>query len=228
MPEPLPCSEEQRSEEPLVQPGQRLNSGPFGTRDRSRALADFLAQAGRLILEGCKDVEGVFGHSIGMHKLVGFFLGEDSAFMRQNRLSELPLYGVLRWCRRRWVQRLIESLRASGYLKVTGTFRPVLCLSEEGGELLESLSELPILPREILRDPVLGPACPASPLEARLREVRAYLGRKLHRTPRQIVSDELLRRLADQPPGSNEELRGLLPPKLQEYSAAFWHVLKNI
>ena len=200
---------------------------PHKRPERLRTLVDFLAQAARLVLEACSDIEETFGHSVGINKLVGFLMGQDSAFMRQNGLAELALYGAFHYCRKGWVEHLILRLKETGYIKVAGSFRPVLCLSEEGAELLDSPHELPILPREVLADPYLGPACAATPLEMKLREIRAKLGRKLHRTPRQLVSDMVLRVLARSAPRAKEEVEQMLPKAAKPHSAIFWEVLKR-
>ena len=192
---------------------------------RRQSQIRFLAHAAGIVLEAGADVVETMGHSVGRQKLTDFLIGTDSTFMRANALNLLPHYGVYANFRRVWIERLIENLRESGYLVVSGAHRPVLIVSEEAEELVHNPEELPLLPQEVLSDPVLGPSFPLSLLEKKLRSVRLRLARVLGRPPRQVISDPLVRGLCRDKPENEETVESRLSKLAKPYAGVIWKVL---
>jgi hypothetical protein len=194
---------------------------------RHLTLERFFAACARIVLEAVADLFECLGHTVGQGKLVAFLTGGDSDFIRANCLSALPHYGIFRHMRRLWVTRFIEMLREAGYLEVQGAYRPVLTLSEEGDELLLDPEDTPHLPGDVLSDPVVGPSCPRTSLEEKLRHVRASLARLLQRPPRQTISDAVLRILSCGRARSREEVEALLPARARPHADAIWSVVRE-
>lgn len=194
---------------------------------RRRSLASFLSLAARIVLEAEADLIGSLGHGLGQQKLAAFLGGTDSTFVRAHELSVLPHYGVFEFARRQWIDRLTDILREAGYLHVGGSFRPVLELSREAEELTRNPEAVPLLPQQVLDDPILGPSCPRSPLEEKLRVLRARLARTARRTPRQVLSDLLVRHLCCERPRTRDELESRLPEPVKDHVEAIWEVLSE-
>ena len=192
---------------------------------RRETLALFFGVSARIVLEAAADLCVALGHSLGQGKLVGFLGGTDSAFMRANELTVLPHYGIFRNIGRAWSARFIEILRETGYLEVHGANRPVLVLTVEGEEIVAAHDEMPLLPQDVFSDPVLGPSCPRTALEGRLRHFRARLARVLRRTCRQVLPDPVVRALAYGRPRSTAEIEALVPDRAKPHAAAIWSIL---
>lgn len=193
---------------------------------RQRAtLSRFLGEAARLVLEAYDAIEGVLGHMVGQHKLMEFLGGVDSAHIRQHGLNELTHYGVFSSVSKDWLHRLIDNLKASGYLTTHGTYRPVLVLSEEAEAAVRHSGELPLLPGEILQDPVLSSLAPCNEREAMLRIFRYRLGRLFQRPSREVMKDILLRDWALNPPASKEAMAEQLSARTAPHAEAIWDIL---
>jgi hypothetical protein len=194
---------------------------------RRQSLATFLGISAKIALEANADLMEFLGCPVGQLKLVEFLAGSDSAFIRANELSVIPHFGVFEHIRRPWIARLVGVLRETGYFYVDGAFRPVLSLSQEADELLRNPDELPLLPHDVLTDPLLGPSCPRSTLDRQLREIRVRLGRLLRRHPRHVIPDDGLRSLASGSAKSREDVEACLPDAVKPHAEAIWNVLKE-
>jgi superfamily II DNA helicase RecQ len=194
---------------------------------RRQSFFTLLGVAGRIVLEASADLAETLGHGLGRQKLVAFLNGTDSNFIRANELDRLAHYGVFESFRRTWVERLVETLLASGYLLTEAGIRPVLGLSEEADELLRIPEELPLLPQDLLDDAVLGPSCPRNDLEVRIRHVRARLAQRLRRAPRQVMTDTVVRDLALGPARTREEIEACLPAPVKPYAGTIWHAIRG-
>lgn len=195
-------------------------------RLRRQSLASFLTLAARIILEAAADLEHALGFPVGQGKLVSVLFGSDSSFVQAHELSSLPHYGVFRNVRRVWIERLVLALRDSGYLCSTESIRPVLELSEEAHAVVSNSEETPLLPGHILGDAVLGPACPLTALEEKLRILRSRIALRLGRRGRQILTDLEMREFGRRPPASLEETLSRLPGELKEYADAIWSMCR--
>ncbi len=194
---------------------------------RRRSFGRFLGLSARIVLEAAIDVEKKLGHAVGRMKLEDFLTGKESMFMRANGLNGLPLYGVFAHFRKKWITRLIEILRENGYFVVAGEFRPVLMLSEESEELMKNPEELPILPGEILNDPVVGSSRPNSAMEQKLRAIRIRLAQVIGMPPKQVMSDQLVRTFCLNMPKNRDEMEDRLSTHAKQHCGEIWEVLQG-
>ena len=203
-----------------------IDNGSEGTERleaRRQSLARFLGLGARLVLEAGEDLDRLLGHALGRRKLMDCLNGSDSGCMHALELTGLPHYGVFRCMRKQWVARLIDFLQETGYLRVAGqALRPVVLLGEEAEELLRNPEELPLLPQEILQDPILGAAWPRNAAEERLRRVWLRIARLLARPPRQVMPDDLVRALSIEAPASKADLEARLPELVKPHAGLLW------
>ena len=194
---------------------------------RRQTLASFLSLAARIVLEAAVDLEQALGHPLGRQKFVAVLRGSEEAFVRADDLNRLPHYGVFAAFDRAWVERLVLMLKETGSFCTNGLFRPVLTLSEEADTLVRNPDDMPVLPREALEDPILGPSVPRSALEKELRALRGRISSGMRRTPRQVLSDAAVRELCSPVPTSREETEKRLPEHVKPHAEAVWDVLRR-
>ena len=176
--------------------------------------------------------------------LAGGRAGERSETVRRRSLDQLPQYGALAPLSENAVLDLIHRLTARGLLEVTGGEYPVLALTAEGADALESGRQIFLpMPNEEAKKPAAKrkPRREARQEEERelterpelydrLRALRARLAHRLGVPAYVIFTDRSLREMAGYLPLTEEALlsiSGVGRAKLERYGEDVLRILQE-
>jgi ATP-dependent DNA helicase RecQ len=181
----------------------------------------------------------------GLQAAVKLLSGTADPRLERSGLTETKTYGALAARSEDWLLSLLRRCVAAGWVDFTTGDRPVVLLTPAGKAVLYANGPVRLLlPPERSRQarrsrsvtaPVRRPLTPAPSAQddrlfEALRAQRLEIARREKVPPYVVASDRTLRELAEQKPGSEDELQavyGIGPAKAERYGAAWLEVLRR-
>ncbi|MFC6274341.1 DNA helicase RecQ [Levilactobacillus tangyuanensis] len=151
--------------------------------------------------------------------------GANNQRIRDNHLSELSTYGIMRGTSQKTLTTLIDFLTAGGYLQAIGGQYPTLHVSAMGAQVLKG--EVTVYRKMAQRVQRLAPVDDG--LFQELRAVRHDLAEEQHVPPFVIFSDQSLKAMCEIMPTDDDAfltVKGVGLSKLTKYGAAFMAVIR--
>lgn len=160
----------------------------------------------------------------GMATLIDCLKGSKNKNAREKNLKDLSTYGIMKDKSKDYIRDLVGVLVADGYIKVAGSFYPVLKLTEKSKEVLLEDKKVLVNIKEEEKRPSKEVLDFDQELFNQLKSLRLEMARKRNIPPFIIFSDRSLKEMAQKKPKTEEEMlevKGVGDKKLIQYGDIF-------
>ena len=164
----------------------------------------------------------------GTSTVVDCLMGSKNKNAREKELSKISTYGIMKDKSKTYIQDLIGTLTADGYIKVSGTTYPILKLTEKSKDVLFGQVKVLVNIRKeeerVRKDGFDDKLSYDEKLFKHLKEVRLEMARMRNIPPFIIFSDASLKEMSQKKPRTEDEMlmiKGVGDKKLLQYGDIF-------